>query len=100
MVLGGLPGAEVGTGFQASLGHLVQVLGPRGQDDHEGRRRLQAPPRTQLCFDLCGMNFDRLEIINQLAVLLVIVLESTILLINSFTLKHQNCLIKFVSPSY
>lgn len=69
MVLGGLPGAEVGTGFQASLGHLVQVLGPRGQDDHEGRRRLQAPPRTQLCFDLCGMNFDRLEIINQLAVL-------------------------------
>ena len=69
MVLGGLPGAEVGTGSQASLGHLVQVLGPRGQDDHKRRRRrrLQAPPRAQLCFDLCGMNFDRL--INQLAVL-------------------------------
>ena len=99
MVLGGLPGAEVGTGFQASLVYVVQVPGPRGQEQQR-RRRLQAPPRTQLCFDLCGMNFDRLEIINQLAFLWVIVLESTHLLMNSFTLKHQNCLIKFFSISY
>lgn len=69
MVLGGLPGAEAGTGFQASLVYVVQVPDPRGQDDHQRRRRLQAPRRTQLYFDLCGMNFDRLEIINQLAVL-------------------------------